>query len=96
MPRTMRFARIRLQRRKNASRFTHLSALVSQEDGCFAVQIRLYDEAAPKKDVCSEEIADSIETACALLDALAKAYLIPQHRITIRMEMDSASEGTRH
>ncbi len=92
----MRDTRIRTRRRQNGSRYTHLSALVSQEDGCFTVQIRLYDEATPNKGICGEEIADSIETASALLDTLAEAYSIPQHRIKIRVQMDNAREGTRH
>ena len=92
----MRSTRIRTQRRREAPRYTHLSACVSQEDGCFTVQITLYDEAMPKKGIRGEEIADSIETASALLDALAKAYSIPQERIKIRVQMDNAREGTRH
>jgi hypothetical protein len=92
----MRHSRIRTQRRQSGPRYTHLSALVSQEDGCFTVQIRLYDEAAPNKGICGEEIADSIETASALLDTLAEAYSIPQHRIKLRVQMDNSREGTRH
>lgn len=94
--RTMRHIRISRQRKQNAPRYTHLSAFVSQEDGCFTVQIRLYDEAMPKKGIWGEEIADSIETASALLDALAEAYSIPQDRIKIRVQMDNTREGTRH
>ena len=90
----MRYTRIRTQRRQSAPRYTHLSALVSH--GCFTVQIRLFDEATPNKGICGEEIADSIETASALLDTLAKAYSIPQHRIKIDVQMDNAREGTRH
>ena len=92
----MRRTRIRTPRKPNAPRYTHLSALLSQEDGCFTVQIRLYDEASPNKGICGEEIADSIETASALLDTLAEAYAIPQHRIKIRVQMENAREGTRH
>ncbi len=94
--RPLRDTRIRRQRRQNGPRYTHLSALVSQEDGCFTVQIRLYDEARPNKSICGEEIADSIETASALLDTLAEAYSIPRHCIKIRVQMDNAREGTRH
>jgi hypothetical protein len=92
----MRDTRIRTRPRGNAPRYTHLSACVSQEDGCFTVQVRLYDEAQPKKGIWGEEIADSIETASALLKVLAEAYSIPQDRIKIRMQMDNASEATRH
>jgi hypothetical protein len=87
---------MRTQRRRDAPRYTNLSACVSQEEGCFTVQITLYDEAMPKKGIRGEEIADSIETASELLDALAKAYAIPQDRIKIRVQMDNAREGTRH
>ncbi len=92
----MKRTRIVTQRRKDGARYTHLSALLSQEDGCFTLQIRLYDEATPNKGIRGEEIADSIETASALLDTLAKAYSIPQHRIRIRVHMENAREGTRH
>src|SRR5690349_7956277 len=88
--RAMRYTRVRSQRRQNAPRYTHLFAVVSQEDGCFTVQIRLYNEATPNKGLCGEEIADSIETASALLDTLAEAHSIPQQRIKIRMQMDNA------
>ena len=87
---------MRPQRRRDAPRYTHLSACLSQEDGGFTVQITLYDEAMPNKGIRGEEIADSIETASELLGALAKAYAIPQERIKIRMQMDNAREGTRH
>ena len=91
-----KFIRMRAQGRPNASRYTHLSACVSEEDGCFTVQVRLYDEAKPDKGVWGEEIAESIEAASAMLDELAGAYAIPQARINIRLRMDNAREGTRH
>lgn len=92
----MRYSRIRTQHGRAAPRYTHLSACVSQEDGCFTVQVRLFDEAKPKKGVWGEEIADSIEAASALLDILAETYAIPQERVKIRLQMDNAREGTRH
>ena len=92
----MRYSRIRTQRGRNAPRYTHLSACVRQEDGCFTVQVRLYDEAKPKKGIWGEEIADSIEAASALLDVLVEAYAIPQDCVKIRLQMDNAREGTRH
>jgi hypothetical protein len=92
----MKYIRMRPQPRANAPGYTHLSACVSEEDGCFTVQVRLYDEAKPEKGVWGEEIAESIEAASAMLHDLAGAYSIPQARINIRVRMDNAREGTRH
>jgi hypothetical protein len=92
----MKHIRMRAQRGPNASRYTHLSACVSQEDGGFTVQVRLYDEAKPEKGVWGEEVAASIEAASAMLGELAGAYSIPQARIKIRVRMGNAKEGTLH
>jgi hypothetical protein len=73
-----------------------LSASVSEEDGHFTVQVKLYDEARPENGVWGEEIAESIEAASAMLDELAAAYEIPQARIKIQVRMANAREGTRH
>jgi hypothetical protein len=92
----MRYAGIRIQRQSGTVLYTHLSACVSEEDGGFTVQVRLYDETKPKMGVWGEESADSIEAACAMLDELAAAYSIPQACIKIRMRMDNPREATRH
>lgn len=92
----MRHRRIGTRRGRKVPRYTHLSACVSQQDGCFTVQVRLYDESKPKKDVWGEEVADSIEAASALLDILVDTYAIPQERVNIRLQMENVREGTRH
>jgi hypothetical protein len=92
----MKYTRVRAQRRSGASRYTHLSACVSEEDGCFTVQVRLYDEAKPEKGVWGEETAESIEAASAMLGELAETYSIPQARINIRVRMANLRDGTRH
>lgn len=92
----MKYTRMGARRGRNASRYTNLSACVSEEVGCFTVQVRLYDEAKPEKGVWGEETAGSIEAASAMLDELAAAYSIPQARINIRVRMLNAREGTRH
>ncbi len=92
----MKYTRMRAQHRPGASRFTHLSASVSEEDGRFTVQVRLYDEAKPDKGVWGEESAESSEAASAMLGELAAASSIPQARIKIRVQMANAREGTRH
>jgi hypothetical protein len=53
---TVRYSRIRP--RRGSTRFTHLAACVSEEDGSFTVQVRLSDEAEPKSRVWGEEIAE--------------------------------------
>jgi hypothetical protein len=77
-------------------RYTHLSASVSEEDGGFTVQVKLYDEADPATGVWGEEITGSIEEASAMLDDLAAAYSIPQARIKINVRMANVRDGTRH
>src|SRR5690242_16469142 len=76
--------------------FTHLAACITEDDGGFTVEMSLSNQAKPGKGLTGEEIVDSIETASALLDAVAKKYSIPQARIKIRVRMENAREGTRH
>lgn len=92
----MKHTRMRAQRSPNASRYTHLSACVSEEDDGFTVQVRLYDEAKPEKGVWGEETARSIEAASVMLGELAATYSIPQARINIRLRMTRPRDGTRH
>ena len=84
------------QQRSGASRYTHLSAYVSEEDGCFTVQVRLYDEAQPENGAWGEETAESIEAASEMLEQVAATYAIPQACIKIRVRMANPREGTRH
>jgi len=88
------YTRMRAQRRP--PRFTHLAACVSEEEGGFTVQVRLYHQAKPKNRAWGEEVADSFETASAMLVDLAAAYSIPQSHITISVLMENARDGTRH
>ena len=92
----MRYSRIRAGRGSGASRYTHLSACVSEEEDGFTVQVTLFNEAKPEQAACGEEVADSFETASALLDALAAAFAIPQERVKIRIRMDNPADGTQH
>ena len=94
--RPMRCSRIRARRGSDPSRYTHLSACVSEEEDGFTVQVRLFNEARPEHVAWGEEIADSFETASALLDTLAAAFAIPQARVKIRIRMENPSDGTRH
>jgi len=73
-----------------------LAACVSEEDGSFTVQVRLSHEAEPENRAWGEEIADSFETASAMLDDLAAGYGIPQTHIEIILRMENARDGTRH
>ena len=91
---TVRYTRIRAQGRP--PRFTHLTACVSEEEGGFTVQVRLYHQTKPENRAWGEEVADSFETASAMLGDLAAAYSIPQSHITISVLMENAREGTRH
>jgi hypothetical protein len=82
--------------RRGLTRFTHLAASVSEEDGSFTVQVRLSHEAEPEKRAWGEEIADSFEAASAMLGDLAAAYSIPQTHIEITLRLENSRDGTRH
>ena len=78
------------------SHFTDLFASISEEDDGYAVQVRLYDQARPGNAAWAEEIADSVETASMLVEALAAEFSIPQGRIKIEIRMNNLTNGTRH
>src|ERR1700751_4846963 len=92
--RTVRYTRTRP--RRGPPRFTHLAACVSEEEGSFTVHVRLYHQSKPANGAWGEEVADSFETASAMLGDLAAVYSIPQTHITISVRMENAREGTRH
>jgi hypothetical protein len=73
-----------------------LAACVSEEDGSFTVQVRLSHDAEPKNRAWGEEIADSFETASAMLGDLATLFSIPQTNIEITLRLENARDGTRH
>ena len=77
-------------------RFTDLFASISEEDEGYSVQVRLYDQARPENAAWGEEIADSVETASMLVEALAAEFSIPQARIKIEIRMSNLTTGTRH
>jgi len=87
---------IRTRARRGPPRSTHLAACVSEEEGGFTVQVRLYHQSKPENGAWGEEVADSFEIASAMLGDLAAAYSIPQTHITISVRMENAREGTRH
>jgi hypothetical protein len=86
----------RIRPRRGRLRFTHLAASVSEEDGNFTLQVRLSHETKPENRVWGEEVADSFETASAMLGDLAAAYSIPQSNIEITLRLENARDGTRH
>jgi hypothetical protein len=90
----VRYTRIRP--RRGLARFTHLAASVSEEDGSFTVQVRLSHETEPENSAWGEEIADSFETASAMLGDLAAAYSIPQTHVEIILRLENSRDGTRH
>jgi hypothetical protein len=69
-------------------RFTHLFArIIEDDDDSYVVQVRLHDAVMPAPDGAAwgEEIADSIESAVAMINALAERFSIPQDRITLEV-----------
>ena len=88
--------RFRVHSDFKGSRFTDLFASISEEDGGYTVQIRLYDRTEPDSAAWGEEIADSVETASMLVGAVAAEFSIPEARVEIEIRMNNLSSGTRH
>ena len=78
------------------SRYTHLSASISEGEDGYTVQVRLYNPAKPENAAWGEEIADSLETASMLIAALAAEFSIPHARIKIEIRMHNMKDGTQH
>jgi hypothetical protein len=92
----MESRRFRIKSDADVSRYTHLFVRISEEDGGYTVQIRLYDQAGPENAAWGEEIADSLEMASNLVAAVAAEFSIPQAHIKIELRMDNLADGTHH
>lgn len=93
----MTASRFRFEYEATERHYTNLFASFNEEDdGCYAVQLRLYDEARPVDAAFGEKITDSLETASMLVEALAAEFSIPQARIKIEIRMSNMRIGTRH
>jgi hypothetical protein len=77
-------------------RFTNLFARVIEEDDGYTVQVKLTNHAEFERSAWGEEIADSLETASAMIAALAEEFSIPQGRISIQIRTQKVTDGTRH
>jgi hypothetical protein len=86
----------RVESGSNGSHYTDLFASISEEDGGYTVQVRLYDRTRPESTAWGEEIADSVESASVLVEAIAEEFSIPQERIKIEIRMNNITTGTRH
>ena len=84
------------QSESNESRYTHLTAWVFEEEDGYIIQVRLHHETKPATAAWGEEISDSLETASALLQALAAKFSIPESRVDIRLRLENLRDGTRH
>jgi hypothetical protein len=78
------------------SRYTHLFACISEEDGGYSVQVRLSNSTKPENTAWGEEIADSFETASMLIAALAAEFSIEQERIKIEIRLEKITQSTLH
>jgi hypothetical protein len=92
----MTIRHFRVQSESDEPHFTDLFASISEEDEGYSVLVRLYDDARPENAAWGEEIADSVETASMLVEALAAEFSIPQARIKIEIRMSNLTTGTRH
>jgi hypothetical protein len=80
----------------NEPHYTHLTAWVTEEEDGYIVQVRLHHATKPAHTAWGEEISDSLETASALLHALADKFSIPQSRVDISLRLENLQDGTRH
>jgi hypothetical protein len=81
---------------EGAGRYTHLFACISEEDGGYTVQVRLYNSTKPENTAWGEEITDSFETASVLVANLAAEFSIATARVKIEIRMEKTKDGTRH
>lgn len=91
-----KMSRFRVESDLKGSHYTDLFASISEEDGGYTVQVRLYDQTRPESTAWGEEIADSVESASMLVEAIAEEFSIPQARIKIEIRMNNITTGTRH
>jgi hypothetical protein len=83
-------------RPKPNRRFTNLSVRITQEEDGYTVQVRLYSEVTPENDAWGEELADSVETASMMVEALAAEFSILPAQIKIDIWLQDRRAGTRH
>ena len=76
--------------------FTRLDARIIQEESVFTVAVRLFDHRKQGEGAWGEEIATSIDSASRMIDAIAQQYTISQKHISVRIVMDSLTDGTFH
>jgi hypothetical protein len=76
--------------------FTRLLARILQEHGAFTVRMKLYNHLKADEFAGGEEIADSIETASAMIGGIANEFNIPQPSISIDIIMENFRDGIRH
>jgi hypothetical protein len=92
----MSFTPILLKSESKQSHYTNLFACITEEEGSFSVQVRLYSKASPADAAWGEEVADSLQAASMLVNALAAEFSIAQERIELELRMLDPKAGTRH
>jgi hypothetical protein len=87
---------ILLESEEGASAYTRLLAHIFEEDGSFAVQVRLSNNATVGNAARGEEVTDCFETASTMIATLAARFAIPAESIKIEIRMNNSKDGTRH
>ena len=82
--------------RKSSGRFTNLAVRITQEDAGYTVQVRLYSHAAPENNAWGEELAESLEAASMMVEALAAEFSILAAQIKLDILMLDPRAGTIH
>jgi hypothetical protein len=78
------------------SRYTDLFACIFEEDEGYTVEVRLSHALRRRNSAWGEEFADSVESASALIAALAEEFSIAQAHITIELRLNELTAGSRH
>jgi hypothetical protein len=76
--------------------FTRMYAHIAEEDGAFAVRVRLLNHLNNDECAWGEEIAATFDLASTMIGALASEFSIPQACISIKIVMNRFKDGTIH
>jgi hypothetical protein len=76
--------------------FTRLLAHIVEEDGAFAVRVRMLNHLHQNQSCWGEEIAGTFDEASLMIGSLARSFSIPQDSISIKIVMLRFKDGTIH
>ena len=87
---------MKLQNSLPQGNFTRLHAYIVEEEGAFAVRIRILNHLDHNQSCWGEEIAATFDEASLMIGSLASNFSIPQNCISIKIVMLRFKDGTIH